>query len=129
MNLTLETLVPEALMPAANQLAACKGQSLADLDTYPRPTHQDAAGNKWAWCGVQVSDEWLGGIAAPPVRPDFDTEAVLDMALAGQALASVTILQALPAPDEPFTMPTGMIVFVGTGLPQGLGLTRIPGHE
>ena len=127
--ITLETLVPESLMPAANQLAACKGQSLADLDTYLRPTHQDTVGNKWSWCGVQVSEEWLGGIATPPTRPDFDIEGVLDLALAGKALASVTILQALPASDAPFAMPTGMVVFVGTGLPQALGLMRTPDHE
>ena len=149
MQITIELLVAEAQRVAANHLAALKGTGLtttrdvitpgvngepdivtqetilADFLTFGNPAWQDAQGNLYSGCGVQVSDAWLGGLGETPTRPDFDTDEQIDMALALQAYQGMTLIRALPQPGEAFTMPAGLMMFVGTGLPQALGLISV----
>jgi len=120
---TVEILCPEFLMADANHLAAAKGQSMADTLTFRSANCTDGTTN-YCWVGVQVGDEWLGSMTQLGERPAFDTNNQIDMTKAAAVLAGASILTTLP--DGVSVIPSGLVVYVGTGLRSAFGLTPIP---
>lgn len=116
---TREFIVPVAIRDAGNQLAAVKGQSMADLLTFTRETHV-------GYCVVQaqVSEEWMAGIGTLE-RPAYDTEEVLDMVAAADVLQGATVLDAVPDPVHEIT---GMIIGP-PGIAAAYGLVPVAGDE
>lgn len=122
----IEILIPESIRYEANQLAACKGLSMADIYTFGEATHE-RNGVRYIVVGVQVSDTWLQDMAKPIVRPAFDTESVIDITAAQSALSAMTILQSPPIslPGELPSAPVGMIVCLGVSLAGIYGLSQL----
>jgi hypothetical protein len=117
----IEITIPAAIKDASNTLAACKGPGgAAELRTFTGPRFTKG-GVQYCWCQVTVSDTWLQGMTQPVVRPDWD-DGSLDIAAAQSVLSGALILQAIP---EPLPSLSRMIVYLGTGLPQALGMTAI----
>lgn len=122
----IEIMIPESMRHAANQLAACKGLSMADLRTFGEATHE-RDGVRYIVVGVQVSDTWLQEIAKPISRPVFDTDESIDLAAAQTALNAMTLLQSLPIslPGELPNIPNGMIICLGVSLAGIYGLSPL----
>lgn len=122
---TVELLCPESMMADANHLAAAKGQSMADMLTFRNVNYTDGT-NNYCWVGVQVGDEWLSNMTQPVARPTYDTGSQIDLIKAQAVLDGSSVLTALPEGES--VIPLGLVVFVGTGLPQAFGLARIVGE-
>lgn len=74
--------VPDLLRPAANELAMVLGYSLADGKTYTELSWQDSEDNLYAVASFPVTPEFLVKAESELVRPEWDTEEVINMALA-----------------------------------------------
>jgi hypothetical protein len=119
----IEITVPLTLKDAANTLAACKGPGgPAELRTFPSPRFTKG-GVQYCWCQVTVSDAWLQGMQQPVQRPEWDAGNQLDIAAAQAVLSNALILASIP---EALPALNRMVVYLGTGLPQALGMTAIP---
>ena len=93
--------VPEAMISDANQLAACMGLSLADLNTFGAASYRDEQGNLYAVCSAAMTPRVLQEVsAAQLVRPEFDPNRQINMTGAGRALALLVIDVVLAAPDK-----------------------------
>jgi hypothetical protein len=93
--------VPQAMISDANQLAACMGLSLADLNTFGEASYQDEAGNRYAVCSAAMTPRVLQEVSAGQlVRPEFDPNRQINMTGAGRALALLVIDVVLAAPDK-----------------------------
>ncbi len=93
--------VPEAMIPDANQMAACMGLSLADLNTFVEASYQDEQGNRYAVCSAAMTPRVLQAVdAGEIVRPAFDTENLIDMAGAGRALSVLVTSAQLATTDK-----------------------------
>ncbi len=114
--ITVEFLCPQSIAYGANQLAACKGLSMDDINTFSRP-NCTVNGLPYIWQAVQVSDGWLTGMQQPATWPDFDQEHTLDVAAANAVLAGVTVAQSMPE-----TLPAGLVVGIGCSLRGVAGL-------
>ena len=92
---------PEAMISDANQLAACMGLSLADLNTFGAASYRDGQGNLYAVCSAAMTPRVLQEVAtAQLVRPEFDPNRQINMTGAGRALALLVIDVVLAAPDK-----------------------------
>lgn len=100
MRLTIA--VPAAYIGIANHYAMAVGYSKADSVTYRNPSWQDAQGNLYACASLPISNDFLSRATSPLVRPEWDTDEVIDMAKASQAQALV----ALWIPEDDFIIPT-----------------------
>ena len=119
----IEILVPANLASAANTLAACKGPGgAAELLTFRSPRFTKE-GVEYCWCQVTVSDEWLKGMTQPVSRPEWDQSESLDIKAAQEVLSNALILNSIP---EELPDLSRMVILIGTGLPEALGLDRIP---
>ena len=74
--------VPSSLRPAANELAMVLGYSLADGGTFTELAWQDSEDNLYAVASFPITPEFLVEAESELVRPDWDTEEVINMALA-----------------------------------------------
>jgi hypothetical protein len=117
----IEITVPNTLRAASNTLAACKGPGgPAEQRTFLSPRFTKD-GIEYCWCQVTVSDTWLQGMTQPVAPPDWD-DGALDIAAAQSVLSGALILSAIP---EVLPGLDRMIVYLGTGLPQALGMEAI----
>jgi hypothetical protein len=88
--------VPAPLIPDANQLALCLGESAADDQTFTTANWQDAAGNLYAVCSTVAKPVFVElasqPLQAPAHAPDVDIEA----ATRAQAMLSINDRPAGP---------------------------------
>ena len=85
----------------ANQLAACMGLSLADLNTFGEASYSDEQGNLYAVCSAAMTPRVLQEVSAGQlVRPEFDPNRQINMTGAGRALALLVIDVVPAAPDK-----------------------------
>jgi hypothetical protein len=88
----LTAACPEALIADANQLAMCLAFSEADGLTFRTPCGwQDQTGNLYTAASWEASDAWITKAQAPLVRPDWDTDSIIDMDAANAAQASMVL--------------------------------------
>jgi hypothetical protein len=84
----------------ANQLAACMGLSLADLNTFGAASYRDEQGNLYAVCSAAMTPRVLQEVSAGQlVRPEFDPNRQINMTGAGRALA-LLVIDVVPASPE-----------------------------
>ncbi len=92
--------VPQAMISDANQLAACMGLSLADLNTFGAASYRDEQGNLYAVCSAAMTPRVLQEVSAGQlVRPEFDPNRQINMTGAGRALA-LLVIDVVPASPE-----------------------------
>jgi hypothetical protein len=116
---------PEALIPQANQLAMCLGQSEADGETYRGLNWTDGT-SLYAAASFEASEEWITFAQAPLTRPAWDTEEVIDMDAAAAAQATMVFsTEAVPASPAALTAIGGMD---GPAALQAMGLTAVEGE-
>jgi hypothetical protein len=122
---------PEALIPQANQLAMCLGQSEADGETYRGLNWTDGT-NLYAAASFEASEEWITFAQAPLTRPAWDTEEVIDMDAAAAAQATMVFWQATEeAPTPPAALPGQLTAIGGMDGVEALaamGLTAVEGE-
>jgi len=117
---------PVSLIPDANQLALCLGESPADDQTFTAASYQDAQGNLYAVCST-VAKPIFSQLAGQPLQaPDHAPE--MDLAAATRAQALLQINNGIATPDV-------IAVILGDRLESAqdhiaaLGLTPIPQAE
>lgn len=121
MRATIAT--PEAMISDANQMAACMGLSLADLQTFGEASYQDEQGNKYAVCSAAMTPRVLLAAAAKQVqRPAWDTTEGIDLAAAAQAMAAL-IVDAVPATPGAITAVVDIDAMQAIEI---MGLTPVP---
>ena len=76
---------PELLVPEANQLAMVLGFSLADGETFVGLNWKDASGNLYSAASFEASEDWVTKAESPLVRPSWDVDNQIDMAMAEEA--------------------------------------------
>ena len=113
---------PVSLIPDANQLALCLGESSADDRTFTTASYQDEGGNLYAVCSTVAKPIFaeLAGqpLQAPDHAPDID-------------LAAATRAQSLLQINNGIAKPNVIAVILGDRLESAqdhiaaLGLTRV----
>lgn len=101
-TLRVTIAVPEALIPAANQLALAIGESRNDDKTFDEPRYQDGDGNHYAVAST-VAIGQFPTIAASDLETEaikrFGEEHPVDLALAQQAQAALAVWSPSLDPD------------------------------
>jgi len=120
-------ICPEALMPAAKELAMVYGYSEADRNTFgDTPGYQDTAGNLYAVASTVVRETFPATASAAPVRPAWDTEGVIDMMQVQAAWDALVVYD----PETPVqAYPSRLLAIVNDDPQEALewaGVTRIP---
>ena len=135
---TILAACPESLLSEGNNLAACLGESIADLNTYTSLNYQDADGVKYCVIQFAATNSILAkadtGIAE---RPGFDTEEQLDLALAQAGLDAIYLVSLSEGEEGPMMkVPTNTkdrIMYCLNVPPStavdAMGLTLIPTAE
>ena len=83
-------VVPESLMPQANQLALIAGESLDDVNTFTQANWEDTEGNKYAVCSTVIKPIVLELLNTPLTDSPLKAEGA-DLSLAQQALDKVVM--------------------------------------
>ena len=128
MRLTIA--VPASRINIANQLAMVLGYGPADGITYSNVGYQDAGGNLYACASLPVGDSFVSTATSPLVRPEWDTEEVIDMDKATQAQGLVLLW--MPNEDDfypPQANPSQIVATIGMGGQEAIsamGLTPVP---
>lgn len=81
----LAVICPVSIKNDANQLAATLGLSMSELETFTAPTYEDADGDAYCISFGGVSSTFKLAVQQPLVRPEYDTEEVIDLAAASNA--------------------------------------------
>ena len=89
--------VPEPLIPDANQLALCLGESAADDQTFGAATYQDDEGNLYAVCST-VAKPIFAQLASQPLQAPNHAPGV-DLEAATRAQARLQINGGIATPD------------------------------
>lgn len=114
MRLTIAT--PAAHMDIANHYAMALGYGPADSLTYRNPSWQDTDGNTYAVASLPVSDGFVDAATNPLVRPEWDTDEIVDMVKAAQAQAIVTLWTPNEDdPTPPHANPSQIVAVLGMG--------------
>jgi hypothetical protein len=87
----LTATAPEALRANCNQLAMCLALGPDDINTYGALNWHDTGGNLYAAASFVASDEWVAAASQPLQRPEWDTEAIIDMEAATRAQAAMVV--------------------------------------
>lgn len=117
---------PESMMSDGNQLAACMGLSLADLNTFDGAHYQDEQGNRYAVCSAATTPRVLQAAAGNTIqRPAFDTGNDINLTGANRALDALVIGAVLVVPDKI----TAVVDIDGQQAIAIMGLTSIPNEE
>lgn len=131
MRLTIA--VPQEHIDIANHYAMPLGYSEADGLTYRNPSYEDAQGNLYAVASLPVSDGFIVAAESPLVRPEWDTEEVIDMTKASQAQDLVVLwMPSEETPDAPHASRSKIIAVLGLGgqaAIEAMGLTAVPQDE
>ena len=118
---------PQALIPQANQLAMCLAFSEADSRTYGALNWQDTNDNFYAAASFVALEHWITFAQSPLVRPDWDTEEIIDMVAAAEAQAALVFsTEALAASPNALTAIGGM---EGIEALAAMGLTQVPDDD
>jgi len=89
--------VPEALIPDANQLALCLGESSADDQTFGAASYQDAQGNLYSVSST-VAKPIFAQLASQPLQAPNHAPGV-DLEAATRAQALLQINGGIATPD------------------------------
>ena len=87
---------PSALIPDANQLALCLGESAADDHTFTTASYQDADGNLYAVCSTVAKPIFAQMAGQPLQAPDHAPGMDLEAATRAQALLQINVGTASP---------------------------------
>ena len=85
-------VVPEQLMPQANQLALIAGESSADVNTFTQANYQDKDGNLYAVCSAVIKPIVLSLADVSLADSPLQTKGA-DLSLAQQAMDSVVMYE------------------------------------
>ena len=127
MRLTIAT--PSAHVDTANHYAMVLGYSQADADTYCNTSWQDANGDLYTCASLPIGPNFVTNATAALVRPEWDTENIIDMTKAAQAQALVLLW--MPNDRDPYpprATPAQIVAILGMdGLDaiDAMGLTVI----
>ena len=100
---------PQALIARGNQLAMCLAFSEADSRTYGLPNWQDTNGDLYAAASFVALEHWILFAQSPLVRPDWDTDQIIDMDAAAEAQAALVYsTEAIAASPNALTAIGGM---------------------
>ena len=115
-------VVPEQLMPQANQLALIAGESLADVNTFTQANYQDKDGHKYAVCSTVIKPIVLSLLDTPLVDSPLQVEGA-DLAQAQAAMDNVIMYEqgVTATPDSIYIA----IDYDPLGFFSSLGLTAI----
>jgi len=80
---------PIPLIPDANQLALCLGESSADDQTFGAATYQDAGGNLYAVCSTVAKPVFAEKASQPLQAPDHAPGVDMEAATRAQALVQI----------------------------------------
>lgn len=83
-------VVPEQLMPQANQLALIAGESADDVNTFTQANYQDGEGNKYAVCSTVIKPIVLSLLDTPLADSPLQAEGA-DLVSAQQAMDKVVM--------------------------------------
>lgn len=81
-------VVPEAMMPQANQLALIAGESLDDVNTFITANYRDADDNKYAVCSTVIKPIVLSLLNLPLADSSLKAEGA-NLTQAQQAMSKV----------------------------------------
>lgn len=114
---------PQGMIDDGNQMAACMGLSLADLNTFGEASYQDEAGNRYAVCSAAMTPRVLQAVGAGQLpRPTFDTDNQINMTGAARALSALVMGADLATPDKI----TAVIDMDPGSAIAAMGLTPVP---
>lgn len=105
---------PVGMKSDANHLAACWGESMADLRTYDKP--ENYAG--YVVLQTVCTERLLQRSAAEPVRPEHDTESVIDLEAAARAKSRLVVI--MPGEEAPEFGPDDLVAVVDMPLEQAI---------
>ena len=88
--------VHEPLIPDANQLALCLGESAADDQTFGAASYQDAGGNLYAVCSTVAKPIFVQLAGQPLQAPDHAPGVDLEAATRAQAILQINSGIATP---------------------------------
>lgn len=127
---TIVAACPESLLAEGNNLAACLGESIADLSTYVSLNYQDADGVKYAVIEFGSTNTITAHVAGGEAqRPEFDTGSDIDMPLAQSGMDSLLLMQADEELNYPDPVPGKILYAINTPIRTALAamkLTRVP---
>ena len=89
---TATIAVPDPLIPDANQLALCLGESAADDQTFGAATYQDAGGNLYAVCSTVAKPVFAEKASQPLQAPDHAPGVDMEAATRAQAMYKLTVV-------------------------------------
>ena len=88
---TITTACPVTILDEGNNMAACLGESIHDLNTYGRVLRQDSDGVQYAICSTVATNAILFKSAGAAVRPAYDTDNLIDLDKANAGLQALVI--------------------------------------
>jgi len=118
--------VPAPLIPDANQLALCLGESASDDRTFTAANYQDAAGNLYSVCSTVAKPVFVELASQPLQAPEHAPDVDIEAATRAQALVSIN--------DQP-SDPGRIAVILGDRLESAMdhiaamGLVAVPSEE
>lgn len=122
---------PEALVADANHLALALANSEADALSFLAPQWVDPDGNFYSVASWEDNADWVGASHAGLLRPDWDTDEVIDLAAVSRAKDALDCWAPTEeTPGLPRPSPTRIRVLVGINGPASLlstGLRRVSG--
>ena len=127
MRLTIAT--PAEYADIANHYAMVLGYSQADANTYSNKSWQDTQGNLYTCASLPVGVNFVTNATSALVRPEWDTEGIIDMTKAAQAQALVLLW--VPNDQDPYpprATPAQIVAILGMdGLDaiDAMGLTTV----
>jgi hypothetical protein len=114
---------PEAMIPDGNHLAMVLAFGPPDGDTYRAPQWIDGGGNRYAAASFVARHEWIVSAQSALVRPEWDADAIIDMAAAARAQAAL-VFALEPTPAVPGQL-TAMGGLDGLDALAAMGLTLV----
>ena len=112
MRLTIAT--PAEYADIANHYAMVLGYSQADANTYSNKSWQDTQGNLYTCASLPVGVNFVTNATSALVRPEWDTDGIIDMTKAAQAQALVLLW--VPNDQDPYpprATPTKIVAILG----------------
>lgn len=127
---TIVAACPESLLAEGNNLAACLGESIADLNTYVSLNYQDADGVKYCVIQFAATNTIVAHVASGEAqRPEFYTGSDIDMPLAQSGMDSLLLMQADEDGQYPDPVPGKILYAINTPIRTALSamkLTPVP---
>jgi hypothetical protein len=103
----LTVACPDEMRADANNLAMVLAAGPADAQTYGELKWQDGDKNLYACASFEARMEWIIGASSQLIRPEWDTENIIDMAGAQRAQQAIVLWMG-PGDDQenPISTPT-----------------------